>query len=264
MIYLTASDAVDYIGKVSENINEYGAYPVLLAVFIVVFLIVIIYMNNSHKKMIESIVKSNENYCESIKKQNEDLLNEIMAGSNADRNYDEKDLASIFVKLNKTIKGECQKTQKTLNAESVCVYVLHNGMVASHGLPFFKMSCICEWIKKGSGVSSRLREHSNLPLNLFDRLISGLFENGEYVIELDDITGTSLDMFINGPKVVNCVCIPIYDNDNKIMGFITADFSFEVKQETIKFDRIKEELIDLTAAIKPVLDYSDYQNINNN
>lgn len=264
MIYLTVTDTIDQIGSVSENIDKYGPFTVLLAVFIVIFLIIIIHSNNSQKKLIENIIKSNENYCNAIKKQNEELLEKIVETSDKAKNYDEKDLASIFVKLNTTLKSECQKAQRNLRAECMCIYVLHNGMVSSHGLPFFKMSCICEWIKKGSGISTRIREHSNLPINLFDKLISGLFENGEYFIDANDESNGNLNMFINGPRVVNCVCTPIYDSENKMMGFIVADFSFEVITNKEKLQDIKEKMWALASIIKPVLDYSDYQNINNN
>lgn len=262
MIYLTVTDAVDQITSVSESINEYGPYTVLLSVFIVIFLVLIIHSNNSQKKMIENIIKSNENYCDAIKKQNEELLEKIVENSDRERTYDEKDLASIFVKLNTTLKSECQKAQRNLRADCMCVYVLHNGMHSSHGLPFFKMSCICEWIKKGSGIHSRIREHSNLPINLFDQLMIGLFQNGEYFIDAKAVGSSNLSMFINGPRVVNCVCIPIYDSENKIMGFIAADFSYEVISDKVRLQEIKEKMWSLASIIKPVLDYSDYQNIN--
>lgn len=259
MVLLNAN-VTESVGTISQYIDNYGSTTVVLAVFILIFLVVIISNNNYNKKFIENMIKSNEAYCNSIKEQNEELLEKIILNNSS--NYDERDLASIFIKLNTALKQECQKTQRSLNADAVCVYVLHNGMVASHGLPFFKMSCICEWVKKGSGVSYRSKEHSNLPLNLFDTLVTGLFENGEYIINVDEHANTNLSMFLNSAKIVNCLCVAIYDNDNKIMGFITADFSYDIKIENV-LEKTKERMIDLASTIKPVLDYSDYQNIKN-
>lgn len=262
MIYLSqTAEYTDQVSNLAGSIDKYGSSAVILAVFIVLVIGLVIGMNNSNKKMIERLVNSNQSYYDMIQKQNTELMDKLMNGQN--KGYDEKDLASIFIKLNSILKVECKKVQTKLNADSLCIYVLHNGTAASHGLPFFKMSCICEWIKKGSGISSRLREHTSLPLTLFDKLICGLFNNGEYIIDADNVDESNLNMFIVGHKVIDCFCSAIYDNENKIMGFIAAEFSYDIKCDETTLKKVREELWDLAAMIKPVLDYSDFQKIDN-
>ena len=69
MIYLTMTEAVNQIGSVAEDIDKYGYETVILAVFIVIVLAIILANNTAQKRMIENIVKSNESYCEVMKKQ---------------------------------------------------------------------------------------------------------------------------------------------------------------------------------------------------
>ena len=264
MIYLTTTATTDEVVGVAEAIDKYGSTAVILGVFIVLMICMVMSNNNSNKKLTETMIKNNEAYCEAIKKQNEDLLEKLIASTNYGKNYDEKDLASIFVKLNSILKNECRKVQTKLNADSLCIYVLHNGTVASHGLPFFKMSCICEWIRKGTGISSRLREHTNLPLTLFDKLISGLFNNGEFIIDGTNSKDSNLAMFMNGRKVLNCMCVAIYDNDNKIMGFMAAELAYDITSDEDKLKKVREELWDLANTVKPVLDYSGLNEVDNN
>lgn len=262
MIYLSqTADYANQVDNLAGSINKYGASAVILGVFIVLVILLVIGMNNSNKKMIERLVDSNQSYYDTIQKQNAELMQKLMDSEKNSKSYDEKDLASIFIKLNSILKIECRKVQTKLNADSLCIYVLHNGTVATHGLPFFKMSCICEWIRKGSGISSRLREHTGLPLTLFDKLICGLFNNGEYIIDSANIDESNLNMFITGPKVLNCFCSAIYDNENKIMGFIAAEFSYDIQCDETTLKKVKEQLWDLAALVKPVLDYSEFQKV---
>jgi len=262
MVYLTTvTETLDQVGSVAENIEKYGSNAVILAVFIIILLIVVMYIYGSNKKFIETLISNNQSYYEALKKQNKDLLDKLMDANEQIRNYDEKDLASIFVKLDDNLKSICQEVQRKLKAECVCVYVLHNGTVSIHGLPFFKMSCISEWTRKGSGVSSRIKEHTNLPINLFNDLISGLFQNAEYIIDVDNIENTNFKMFVNGPRVSKSIFIPIYDDENKMMGFIVADFTNELGDDEESIQKVKNELTETAKAMALVLDYSGYREI---
>lgn len=257
---LLASTVVGDSVNLAKAIDEYGPIAVIIGVFIAIVIFMILSNYNSNKKLIEALLENTKEYQESIKKQNDELIERI---SKKDQNK-EKDLTSIFIKLNSTLKNECKKAQNILNADALRIYVVHNGTMTSHGLPFFKMSCICEWIKKGTGAASRIREHSGLPLTLFDKLISGLFENGEFIIGPSNSSNPNLKIFISGHKVVNCICVAIYDTENNIMGFMSAELAYDIINDKNKLKEVREELWDLGSTIRPVLDYSGINDSDNN
>ena len=68
--------------------------------------------------------------------------------------HEEKDLMTLFGNIHKRLIEDCREALEILNADRTAVYVFHNGVYSSHGLPFFKTSCICEIIKKNCGVSA--------------------------------------------------------------------------------------------------------------
>lgn len=237
---------IEHITTLSEAINNYGTGSVILAVFIVITLCLILYMTITNKK-----------YIDDTRKQNNRLLDEIMHGK---KKYDEKDIVEIFVKLNEILKRECHNTLKKVDASGISIYVFHNGKVTSHGLPFFKMSCISEWIGKGSGIDSRLETHANMSLNISGNVVESLYNNGEYILttERDMDDETALKTFMSG-RTTNTIFYPIYDSNDRIMGFIQADFIEEIYFNTDRIASIKRRLCDLAMTVRPVLEFSDFR-----
>lgn len=245
---------VDDIGKLAGFIQQYGPLIVILAVFLLLFLTIFAYTINANKKAIESDREMNKQLVTSI-------LNDYFAKTakvvEGNKNYDEKNIVNIFVKLNKALKNVCELTCKKTNSDRTAIYVFHNGSQASHGLPFFKLTCISEWVSKNSNSNIKMAEHTALPLNLFDNIIQGLYENSEYRIILDKSKDPGDMLFLKNTKIKDCFFIPIYDDDNNMMGFIFNGYN--TVRDNIDIEKEKESLADLAKTAKPVIEFSKCQ-----
>lgn len=245
---------VDDIGKLAGFIQQYGPLIVILAVFLLLFLTIFAYTINANKKAIESDREMNKQLVTSI-------LNDYFAKTakvvEGNKNYDEKNIVNIFVKLNKALKNVCESTCRKTNSDRTAIYVFHNGSQASHGLPFFKLTCISEWVSKNSNSNIKMAEHTALPLNLFDNIIQGLYENSEYRIILDETKDPGDMLFLKNTKIKDCFFIPIYDDDNNMMGFIFNGYN--TVRDNIDIEKEKESLAELASTAKPVIEFSKCQ-----
>ena len=243
-----SSNAVNQVSDLSKAITEYGPFAVILAVFLLLFLIIIIW-----------VMKNNEKYFNSMIKQNNEMFQQLYTSMPKKGDYNEEDIVEIFTKMNEVFKEECKKINEKTGSGRAAIYVFHNGAVASHGLPFFKMTCVSEWIARGSGFQEQISKHTNLNLALFSSLVEELYNNGEFIINHD---GCDQDQepgnyaFISEKSkisIFNCV----YDGNNKIMAFINVEFKNCLEQEAI--DRAKLIIKNSCAKIQPVLEFSSYK-----
>lgn len=258
----------DYTGQVDryvQLINTYGASAVIIAVFLVVLLLVVTYLLRSNQKTNNQLIK-----------QQQDLVNmlvELAKGEKEDKMkpkiVKEPNLVELFLNINGSIKDTLKNISDELNADRTSVYVFHNGVFSSHGLPFFKISCVCEIVKKNTGVVKNLNNHSGLPLQMFDNTISNIYKNGSMtIIDVDDEND---DIVINSPilcgmlktnNVHSATGIAIYDHDNNIMGILMVEY-VDTKSD-ILLDEAVRYLIDKAPLLSPILEYSGIYDIKNN
>ena len=259
------------ISNIAQLISDYGAATVLIAVFLVIFIVAFKLITNNQSKSLQRIIDANQQYSQSIMEQNQELLHKLIEAQTAPKNhnvpeFEERDLVSIFVKINKVLKTECIATMNILGCDRIGIYVFHNGAASSHGLPFFKMSCVTESIKNSSGIASKMQEHAGLPLTMFDDFVDTLFDEGIYIVSLDDrnnITAkTKPSLGLNNRKAFS-LSIPVYDTEYKIMGFSVAEFLKPINGNT-QLEHIRSELYKLNEKTSPVLAFSEYQKINSN
>lgn len=266
---------VSDVTELASAISEYGVMAVLLAIFLVLFLVIIISVIRNNQKHIDNLMTQNKENTEIMKQQQQSLIDNLMLqqkellsssikqiiSTPSTPVYNEKNIVEIFVKLNDLLKADCKSTQEEINADRVSIYVFHNGTTSSHGIPFFKMSCISEFIIRGHGLSSKLIDHTNLPLNMFDTIISQLFNTGEFIITNNEKNKSSdpISYIFIGPKVNTCILESIFDSDNNMLGFVCGEFRTELTHDELD-EKIKA-LNELCSKIKPVLEFSDYQEI---
>lgn len=249
--------------SVSEAINKYGTAAILLAAIITVFMVYANRINKSLKQFTDQTIKNNENYQNSMTKQNDKIIEEILSTRNEmSKTPSQKDLFKTFTKLSKALKEYCKDIMTTIKADRLAIYLFHDGAYSTHGIHFFKMSCICEKVLVGSGVRERSIEHSNLPINLFDDMIEQLISNGIYIIDNDGeaLTNSNHRIFISANKIKYSQTIAIFDKDNNIIGFVLAEMDSEKTDEAIANN--KKILQSFINQIIPVLTYSDYVEIN--
>ena len=247
---------IEDIGKLAGFIKDYGPLIVLLSVFLIVFLSMLAYILSANKKVIESDREMNKQLVTSILNDYFAKTAKIIEEAN-NKNYDERNIINIFVKLKKALKNLCESTCKETGSDRTAIYVFHNGSQASHGLPFFKITCVSEWVSKNSSSNIKMAEHSAMPLNLFDSIIQGLYENSEYRIITDVAKDPGDILFLKNTKIKDCYFIPIYDDDNNMMGFIFNGYN--TLRENIDVEKEKESLIDLAQTARPVIEYSKCQ-----
>lgn len=253
---------MEEVTSLVKLIGEYGVLVVIAAVLIIVFVYNSKKQQKHYSEMAKSQAESNKTMIESVLSQNKILIENYKTAVKELREvpatYNEKNIVEIFVKLNDILKVECQTTSRNTKSDRTSVYVFHNGTHSSHGMPFFKMSCICEWINKGAASNTKLSEHTNMTLNLFDPIVTNLYKNGEFVINSEQETEPSNLLFIKGTKIQTIIFIAIYDDDNNIMGFVANDYN---SKTPLNFEEIKAEMQLLCDKVKPVLEFSNYQDI---
>lgn len=236
--------------------------PLLLIITNVTLVLFVIFYN---KKIVKNVVKSIDgeykNYKEELKNQNNSLTNQLIKQISENKNIfkegSEKNLMGIFVKLRESIKENCIVTMNQLGAGRIAIYLFHNGVTSTHGVNFFKMSCICEKVAIGSGVRERMMEHTNIPVNLFDDMIQNLLQHNRHIIINNEETQRSNhNIFISASKIHYTQLVAIYDLNNNALGFVCV----EMDKPFIKEDAEKEKevLDELIKQLVPVLSYSDY------
>ena len=255
-----AEEAMTQVESYTQLINTYGASAVIVAVFIVVLIAMLFYIlranNVTHKQMIA---------------QQQELVNMMMEmvkrGENIEKEskkptiIKEPNLVELFLNINGTIKDTLKDISEDLETDRTSVYVFHNGVFSSHGLPFFKISCVCEVVKKGSGVIKHLKDHSGMPLQLFDNTVSNIYKNGRMTVydtddEENEIVQTSpvLCGMLKNNSVKSATGIAIYDHDNNIMGILMVEYSD--KKDPILLDEATNTLVTKAPLLSPVLEYS--------
>lgn len=245
------------IGLLSKYIQEYGPLIVILAIFLCIVFAIVMYLINTNKKSIES----NTEIANTVAKMLEEQLKKNSKTSDQKRN-NERNIVNIFMELNKILKTECEDTMKKSNSDRTAIYVFHNGTHASHGLPFFKLTCISETISKNSNANIKIGDHSSVPLSMFDSIVTNLYNNSFYRINLKNTTDPSELIFLKGTKLNDCYFVPIYDDDNNMMGFTFNGYN--TLDDMRDLDKEKEYLIDLARMARPVIEYSKFQEYQSN
>ena len=175
---------------------------------------------------------------------------------NAEKNT-EHDLFNTFVKLRNSIKDYCIKTMNEISSDRIAIYLFHNGNVSTHGIKFFKMSCVCEKVAIGSGVKEQSIDQANIPVNLFDDMIEQLIDHGKYIIIKDDNLNTSNHrIFISAKKIKYSQAVAIFDNSNNIIGFVLAEMDKDYDKD--RANEEKEAIDKLINRLSPILAYSNY------
>lgn len=248
--------SLNEVYDLAEAINRFGPIAVILAVLLLVFLAVILHF-----------LRSGASTNNQLMNQQQQLINHLLEQTKKDddsaekRDYDEKNIVEIFYKLNSYLKSECRKFLTKTECDRIGIYVFHNGTVASHGLPFFKVSCICESIKRGSGISTHIADSTNLPLTIFDDIIEKLYTEGTVVVR-NTVDGAfqSESFFLDKDKAATALFSVVYDNEDNTMAFVLGEYKAELSNEEINQDL--EINRDLCARLKPVLEFSEYQKLN--
>lgn len=253
--YQYSNDINDY----SDLIHTYGASTVIIAVFIVVLLAMFGYILRTNQKTNNQLIEQQQKLVDTLitnKKEDETDCN--IQHSTIIK---EPDIVQVFLDINSSIKEILKDISDEINSSRIAVYVFHNGVYSSHGLPFFKTSCICEIIKKNCGVSKNINLHNGLPLQMFDNNISYLYKNGKMsIINVDDEDNEFvhdapvLVGMLKNNNIKSASSVSIYDHDNNILGVLLTEF-VDLKNEEF-LNNVENILIEKAPLLSPILEYS--------
>lgn len=248
-----ATEAVEEAGKMAQFINEYGAATVILSVFLVIFIILIIYLlleNRKYKKEKDENTKLAITNKSSVENDIKELKNAIL--NTGKKNKDTRKGISDFINRNAIMKSACKEALSALKCSRVAVYVFHNGNMSLHGFSFYKMSCIGEWSKNPNGVT-RGMTHYQMPLHMFERIISELCNTGEFFVKDvsgEDLESNSIYNFICNTRIKSFYMKAILDEEGNPAGFTICEFNLD---STETEDTIREVLQKLNDKVSPII-----------
>ena len=229
-------------------------------------MLIVIYNSRTITKNSKSLNDDYTAYKNKLKEQNDILTKQLLSKISEQENsifdgvndsVNEKNLMNVFVKLREAIKENCVSAMTQIGAARIAIYLFHNGVKSTHGISFYKMSCICEKVAIGSGVRERMIEHNNIPVNLFDEMIEKLTTYNRYIIMNNDETqDTNHRIFISADKIYYTQLVTIYDINNNLLGFIAVEMDRPYSKD--EADTEKDVLDELSKQLIPVLSYSDY------
>jgi hypothetical protein len=239
----TGIETSSEIEKYASLLDSYGVAITILAIFIFIFMIVFV-----------CLLRNNAKTTKQLMDQQQTLLDKIMDEDENTHPKKEKNLVELFVEINNSTKDILRKINEQIDASRLSIYVFHNGSYSSHGLPFFKVSCIAEIVKKNCGITNKVKDHTSLPLSMFNNCIEDLFNDGKVVILDVATTETTYPVLFNILKnQAKSACgVAVYDNDNNIVGVVIAEF----KDKKDNLDSIINTLMEYAPFLQPVLAYS--------
>lgn len=257
---MPSDSTVDAMGQTATLINTQGPVTVVLALFIIIFLLASYYIISQNKNYQKSNDENMQKLIDIIIDQNNRINETKIQEKTKERLYEEKNLMNIFFRMSNRFKEDCKETLDAMNADRVSIYAFHNGSQSTHGLPFVKFSCVCEYIVKGSGSRSKMKAHNNVPLNLLDDVMNSLWKNGHYEVNAEDLEEENnlINKLLMQDSSKTCIFYAIYDIENTIIGFILGEFS----EKSFAPEEIKEKkkyLRYLADKISPIMEFSHYQ-----
>lgn len=233
----------------------------LVSIFITTAVVLIVIC----KKLLSNNKDKEDSLQKCIKSVNS-LISNLLTTNNDDtsdnniKEESDKGLMNILMKLGGAIRENCVLAMNQIHATRLAVYLFHNGTKSSHGINFFKASCICEKVAIGSGVKERMIDHNNIPINLFDDMIYKLNSYNRYIIINDEkLANSAHKIFVSADKIDYVQLISIYDNDNNMLGFIAAEMDKSYTKDAA--DAEKKVLDELAKQLTPVLSFSEYMDI---
>lgn len=254
----TVVDTVNSVGTMASILNEYGPVIGILSVFLLIFIIVIFGILRSNQKYINSIITQQEQQNEAIMNQNNKFVDNMIDNDNNkyQNNNQEtsdtkhKDFIKTYVDIQTIFKSAAKYVQTDINADRIGIYVFHNGNRTPYGLPFYKMSCVGEWLK--SNFHAKKSIHSELPLHVFDDFVTGLYTDGYFEnITNSDKSIDQIATFSANNCIIYIYILGIYDKHDALAGFSVAEF-YKIPED-VSLNEIKNAMKQLNEDVTPVI-----------
>lgn len=256
---LSTEVSANDIGSFAEIIEKYGAGVLAIAVLAVLFIFIIKYLVKSNEKLLDTFtselkkeIKENVPVISEPQRElfSKEELKEFVIEIVRDevKMLTEEKSVSVLdnhIKISSNIKPCLERAKTDFNADRVAAYVFHNGMHSSHGLPFYKYTCLSEVIRRDRGITQVINEQKALPLTMIDDNIAIMLNReGWFVICDADKESDKYPLVIGqmGRNLLkSAIGVSIYSVDGDILGFVMVEF---------KKSKTKEELEGIVCRVK--------------
>lgn len=250
--------------KLGEGITNIGVGNIILALFIILFASFFSVILDSVKKSVSKTL-GGEGGIEELSQRVCELqaqIQQIKSESDEKSFAHGPDIMELYMKMNKSLKPLCRTIVSELKAIRTSIYLFHNGTTSSHGLPFFKVSCISEIIEETTGIGSMMREQINIPVNIFDTMIDDLYSNGVFIVEKNRIGACEeilVTRFLLNRRNNTCICTSIRDDNSRLIGFALTEFSRDMLEDDREY--VLKRLHAISIHFGPILQFSEYVNV---
>ena len=227
------------------------------------------YQTKRNSKFVSFLIDKQNNELDNFKdqiimafdKSSNDIISAIEQGVTLDSIRDHKGhIFEIFSKLKSIIGDDLHSVLKKTKACRTAIYLFHNGIKTPNGFSFIKMSCVADKVLVGSGITEKIINQTNMPVNIFDDMYNELLENGKFTImNTPEVMQTSQSQFLSSSKIRYSQAVCIYDSTNILLGFILGEYDhpWDVEQASEEYDKI----CSLCKKLSPLFSYTGYANL---
>lgn len=280
-LFLTAKAAgVEEVVEAAKNsspdgfaqmIADYGPTVVILAVFLSLFVFIVL-------ALLKKSLKSNEeekeqNYRDNMAKVVDEIVSHLLPtlqsipAKTEEGNNDTgqlpvpnstKSLVEETVKTAIIFKNVSKTALTSLDCQRIAIYVFHNGTKAISGYPFIKFSCIYEYTNHNVEATIRGRNHKDVIIYEYSDLVNTLITDNEYVCSnIDNLDSQDqIVKFIAGSDVKSIYMKAIKSEDDDIIGFTVAEFSnYEDFLKVRDNGNLRKNMEAYNAVIKPIINH---------
>lgn len=274
------SNTMDQVSDATKLINQYGPTVVIIAVFLILFIGLLVFILRSNHRMNQQMLEAQKNASENNQKMMQDMFDTfktlVVNNKDKDDEDDEEDeekpkkkkIVSAYIDSSLAFKDASRIAISKIKCERVAIYLFHNGNHTPYGYPFAKMSCVHEWTLRGSNTI-RGTTHMNIPLYAFSTIVESLVKDGEFVIgNIYDHGIISADeqvfQFISGSTIRSLFALGIKDKDGDLAAFTIAEFKDAQDfsdEETYK--NVKDALSMMNESIYSIIVNDEFRNTYN-
>ena len=274
------SNTMDQVSDATKLINQYGPTVVIIAVFLILFIGLLVFILRSNHRMNQQMLEAQKNASENNQKMMQDMFDTfktlVVNNKDKDDEDDEEDeekpkkkkIVSAYIDSSLAFKDASRIAISKIKCERVAIYLFHNGNHTPYGHPFAKMSCVHEWTLRGSNTI-RGTTHMNIPLYAFSTIVESLVKDGEFVIgNIYDHGIISADeqvfQFISGSTIRSLFALGIKDKDGDLAAFTIAEFKDAQDfsdEETYK--NVKDALSMMNESIYSIIVNDEFRNTYN-
>lgn len=270
LLILAETADPEKVSAMASVVEKYGAGVVCIGIVVTAFILLFKHMLKQNNDLLNRIIESQENnksdnsaspnnnccnYREPMDKDElKDFIIEIVQQQvrilTEEKNVD---VLNNYIKINDRVKPCIERIKNDFKADRVAAYVFHNGTHSSHGLPFYKYTCVSESIRRDAGITQVLNDQRALPLSMIDDEITLMLNrDGWFIIPNADTLIDSYPIVIGQMgrnKLKAAIGVSVYGPDQEILGFVVVEFKESQTCETLEglVCRVKDRCDSLTS-----------------